>query len=108
MSADIETVAVCPQYRATWDVQGSADNVYTVTLDGPSCTCPAFKYSGEPGDQHCKHIDRVRAHGCFYSPQADPGPNDYTAYGIEVVDMDRNVIAGAICPGCGQDMIAIS
>ena len=43
-------------------IQGSADNVYDVVLDGAesTCSCPAFKYSGEPGDQDCKHLRKLR------------------------------------------------
>lgn len=43
-------------------IQGSADNVYDVSLDAgtDTCSCPAFKYSGEPGDQDCKHLRLLR------------------------------------------------
>ena len=42
-------------------IQGKTD-VYDVSLDDSedTCSCPAFKYSGEPGDQDCKHLRLIR------------------------------------------------
>jgi predicted nucleic acid-binding Zn finger protein len=42
-------------------IQGSGDNVYDVVLDDAdsTCSCPAFKYSGEPGEQDCKHLRKL-------------------------------------------------
>ena len=112
MSIDIVTVGFCPQYYATYDVVGSKDNVYQVTLsgaEGPAhCTCPAFKYSGEFGDQTCKHVSRVWAHGCLYNPQWKPaGPNDLADQGIILTDSDDSRTYGEKCPGCGEEMVAV-
>ncbi len=113
MSATIETAAFCPQYYATFEVQGSKDNVYTVTLsggEGPAhCTCPAFKYSGEPGEQDCKHVRKIWAHGCLYNPQwKDAGPNDLEDNGIQIASTDdSHVIEDEPCPGCGEPCVAV-
>ncbi|MCE7736122.1 MAG: hypothetical protein GPJ54_14665 [Candidatus Heimdallarchaeota archaeon] len=42
--------------KNTWQVKGSKDNIYTVTLTGEKwlCTCPSFKFR----KQNCKHIKR--------------------------------------------------
>lgn len=111
MSLDIVTVGMCPQYTATFEVVGSKDNVYTATLDGPDgpyCSCPAFKYSGEPGEQNCKHLDRIREHGCLYDPQGvDAGPNDLADVGITITATATGRSYNEPCPGCGEDMIAV-
>lgn len=114
MSIDIVTVGFCPQYHSTWRVQGSKGHVYEVNLAGaegaPHCTCPAFQYSGESGNQDCKHVKAVWKHGCLYNPQwrdnvAEECPNDYAEYGIELIATDTYAQLEA-CPGCGQPMIA--
>src|SRR5581483_8167290 len=77
----VEVVGICPQWASNWEVQGSGDNQYQVQFhkDEPAtCTCPAYRYSGDYGDQHCKHIETVRKHGCFYHPHdANFGLNDW-------------------------------
>lgn len=109
---DIITVGFCPQYWSTWKVKGSRDAEYVVTLsggEGPAhCTCPAFKYSGEFGQQDCKHVRKVWEHGCLWNPQwhSDPGPNDYQDHGIEMLSCGYGRGYGAPCPGCGGELQA--
>ncbi|MGO9155130.1 SWIM zinc finger family protein [Mycobacterium sp.] len=72
------TAPRCPQYWAQFTVHGEVD-IYHVMFEDVigqklTCTCPAFKFSGHT---HCKHIDRVRSHGCF-----GDGPNDLPSLGI--------------------------
>lgn len=110
MSIDIITVGFCPQYYSLWDVTGRS-GVYRVTLNGgegaPNCSCPAFKFSGGYGNQHCKHIDAVWKHGCLYNPQwKEAGPNDYAQHGIKLVDTDQHTI-GEKCPGCKAQMVPV-
>lgn len=111
MPAEIVTVGFCPQYYSQWEVQGSKGNTYSVVLNGgegaPYCSCPAFKYSGEYGNQECKHVKAVWAHGCLYNPQwKDAGPNDYADHGIKMISHDTHTISET-CPGCGEEMIPV-
>lgn len=111
MSVDIVTVGFCPQYFSTFAVKGSGTNWYTVSFnggEGPAhCTCPAFKYSGEPGNQTCKHIRRVWKYGCFYNPQwKDAGPNDLEKHDIKILETDMGNWHEN-CPGCNQVMVAV-
>ena len=81
MAVVIEPMAVCPQWASNWEVEGSNGNNYLVQFhraEPASCSCPAYKYSGEYGEQKCKHIEKVREHGCFYHPQSGwIGANDW-------------------------------
>jgi hypothetical protein len=72
--------ARCPQYWATFSVRGSA-GTYDVGVDDPvrgtwTCSCKAWIFGGRTT---CKHIERVRAHGCLGG-----GPNSLGSAGIEI------------------------
>jgi len=114
MPTQVETVGFCDQYYGTWTVPSDrqADVTYAVTLAGPRlapfCTCPAFRYSGEPGSQTCKHIRRIWEHACLYNPQwHDPGPNDYAELGIALTPSALERTYPGTCPGCGGRLVAV-
>ena len=104
-TADQQTEArpMCPQYWSVFAVPGSRGASYDVWFDDPmgnraTCTCRAFKFSDRVS---CKHIERVRKHGCF-----GRGLNDLGSVGITVQDMQppqpyRRILTEERCP-CGQ------
>jgi hypothetical protein len=107
---------VCPQWYSIFEVPASdPDNTrgYMVITNGPGgpkfCTCPAFRYSGGYGEQHCKHIDAVLMHGCFWmrpgNERLKPGTNTINYHGIRILDSAKNVTTED-CPGCGALMIS--
>lgn len=115
----IETHVACPHWASNWDVEGSNGNRYLVQFhrgEPPTCSCPAYKYSGEYGEQHCKHIDKCFKHGCFYHPiTGSQGANDWAdrdETGAYLHD-DIRLLSTAIdsiqerCTGCGAPGIVI-
>jgi hypothetical protein len=114
----MEVAFICPMWASNFQVEGSGENKYDVTInpyDPASCTCPAFKYSGEWGMQHCKHINRVETKGCFYHPERSQHPGvktwnefDFDNNGIEWLNSGGNVVEPKKpCPGCGNPMIVV-
>jgi hypothetical protein len=114
----IETVLICPMWASNFQIKGSGDNIYNVTInpyDPPNCTCPAFKFSGEYGDQDCKHLRLVRNKGCLYHPQSHPRTGElswnefkFDDNGIEWLNSGGNVMEPKVpCPGCGNPMIVV-
>jgi len=114
----IEVALICPMWASNFQISGSSGNIYNITVnpyDPASCTCPAFKFSGEYGDQHCKHIDKIQANGCFYHPQSggpESGGTWNKAYfddnDIEWLNSGGNVAEPQQpCPGCGNPMIVV-
>ena len=112
----VETILICPQWASNFQVKGSEDNEYNVTInpyDPASCTCPSFKYSGEYGNQKCKHITKVMAKGCFFHPQYQVAEykiawNGFNFHrnGIEWLNSGGDVAnPPRPCPGCGNPMI---
>ncbi|BBZ43664.1 hypothetical protein MPRM_09450 [Mycobacterium parmense] len=99
------TTPRCPQFWAQFTVHGDVDT-YDVMFEDVMgkklrCTCPAFKFSGHT---NCKHIDRVRAHGCF-----GDGPNDLASVGI-TMETNRTILRNEparppqCCEICGETM----
>lgn len=114
----IEVALICPQWASNFQIAGSGDNSYSVTInpyDPPNCTCPAFKFSGEWGNQHCKHIKKVEENGCFYHPERSQQPgvkiwNEFKFDNNEIIWLNSG---GSVmepkkpCPGCGNPMIVV-
>jgi hypothetical protein len=103
-------VSICPHWASNWDVEGSHDNTYLVQFhkeEPATCSCPAYRYSGDYGDQHCKHIELVRKHGCFYHPRrTDFGESDWESQeGIKLMSTAGTDV-NKRCPGCAAPMIA--
>lgn len=113
MSAPTTTYhPVCPQWYSIFEVPASdPDNTkgYMVITNGPGgmhfCTCPAFRYSGGYGEQHCKHIDAVFLWGCFRSDVRLVNDR-LDDKGIYIIDSAKNITT-EVCPGCGEPMISI-
>jgi hypothetical protein len=114
----IEVAMICPQWASNFQVEGSGDNEYNVTInpyDPPSCTCPAFKFSGEYGDQHCKHIEKVKHNGCLYHPQMEQyiGVHAWVEHKFDDAKIKWLNSGGSVvqpeqpCPGCGNPMIVV-
>ena len=112
----IEVGLICPQWASNFDVKSSnGDADYLVTIhpyDPPHCSCPAFKFSGEYGNQDCKHIKKVRDCGCFYHPQFGElqtwNEFRFEQNGIEWLNSGGNVMEPKKpCPGCGNPMIVV-
>lgn len=109
MPAQIETHTWCPQYWATFEVQGSRGSVYVVQLSGTSnftCTCPSYQYfKGPEYDRECKHTKLVWSHACLYNTQwKDAGPNDLEEHGIRIVHYNNDQVPNDPCPGCNENM----
>jgi hypothetical protein len=107
--AMVATIDICSHWASNWEVEGSHDNTYLVQFhrqEPASCSCLAYRYSGDYGSQHCKHIELVREHGCFYHPDtSDFGNNNWEAQeGIKLMSTAGDD-AGARCPGCAAPMI---
>lgn len=114
---------VCPQYFANFQVAGSKMGqtylVQTNGINGPVfCSCPAYKYSGEYGEQMCKHIKMVYNHGCFYRPGENPirrdggKANQLEEHGVaKISDRNHNMhgpLLGPECLGCGEPMVNVN
>jgi hypothetical protein len=93
---------LCPQYWAIFSVGGST-GTYEVSYDRGlrlwRCTCRASMFDHATP---CKHIRRVRAHGCF-----GVGPNDLARVGVSICGMVPRMArrAGGRCC-CGQPLFA--
>jgi len=110
----------CPQWYANYEVLSSRPNqqAYFVQLNGEHgpafCSCPAFRYSGDYGEQKCKHIAMVMNNGCLYLHDRSKflnkvGPNTLAEAGITKIS-DRNTnrhgpMMGVPCPNCGENMV---
>jgi len=115
----VEVALICPMWASNFQVMSSTgDAKYNVTInpyDPPNCTCPAFKFSGEYGNQDCKHIQKVKANGCFYHSHTNPRDGElswnefnFDNNGIEWLNSGGPVMDPKIpCPGCGGPMIAV-
>jgi len=91
---------LCPQYWAVFSVGGST-GTYEVFYDRGMrvwrCTCRGSMF--DPATP-CKHIKRVRAHGCF-----GDGPNDFARVGMSICGKVPRMArrAGGRCR-CGQPL----
>jgi hypothetical protein len=116
----VEVVKICPMWASNFDVLSSnGSGAYLVQFHKdsvPSCSCPAYKFSGDYGDQTCKHIKKVKELGCFYHPQFDdcgecfPAWNEFKFDDADVkwLSWTRDVInPPEPCPGCGMPLIAV-
>ena len=111
----IDVVLICPMWASNFQIQGSDDNTYNVTInpyDPPSCTCPAFKFSGEWGNQTCKHIKKIQENGCFYHPEHG-GKDAWNEFNFDNNGITWLNSGGSVmtpkkpCPGCGNPMIVV-
>lgn len=113
----IEIALICPMWASNFQIEGSSD-IYNVTVnpyDPASCTCPAFKFSGEYGEQDCKHIRKVQETGCFYHPQMEqhPGVHAWVEHKFDDAKIKWLNSGGSVvqpeqlCPGCSNPMIAV-
>jgi hypothetical protein len=93
---------VCPQWASNWDVKSMTG------IDDKTAYLVQF-HRLEPAS--CKHIERVRRHGCFYTPATTlhQGPNDWERLeGIRLMST-AGIAEGnpERCPGCDAYMITV-
>jgi hypothetical protein len=115
----IEVFKACPMWASNFDVQSDKDEkTYLVQFhrDSPaSCSCPAYKFSGDYGYQECKHIKRVSRLGCFFHEQLQAAKYkiawnefNFDDTGIKWLSWTEDVInPPEPCPGCGNPMIKV-
>jgi hypothetical protein len=112
----VEVVAICPMWASNFDiVSDEGDKSYLVQFhkdSPPTCQCPAYKFSGDYGDQTCKHIKRVKKLGCFYHPLFEKAHAwnefNFDDANIKWLSWTRDVInPPEPCPGCGNPLIAV-
>lgn len=111
-----EAVAICPMWASNFEVLGSEDKRYLVQfhkIEPAMCNCPAYQYSGDYGEQHCKHIDRVFANGCFYHPDIEDRSKTWNEFNFDDNGV-RWLSSGGHrndpplpCPGCGSPMVIV-
>jgi hypothetical protein len=107
MPAQIENALFCADYDATFEVEGSGMEPYTVEwnadeMAGASCTCMAYRFAKGP-DKTCKHIDKVFKQGCFWNPQWYEGGTRE----LRPVEYHGDIIEDEHCPACGGPVIAV-
>jgi hypothetical protein len=111
----IEVAEVCPMWASNFQVPSSdGTNNYLVQThknEPASCSCRAYQYSGAYGEQHCKHIDKLFANGCFYHPQSGEKAKAWNEFNFDdnqIVWLEwSNDPTGSACPGCGNAMISV-
>lgn len=104
MEETMTELARCPQWWAVFSMRGDS-GTYEVLCDDPirggfRCSCKAWIFGGRTT---CKHIDRLRGHGCFGS-----GPNDLDTVHVEITGENPNratIPTGHRC-ACGEMMLA--
>lgn len=106
----------CPQYFATFGIEGSNGQNWMVKTDGPHmtfCSCPAYRYSGDWASQTCKHIALVKKQGCFWNSDKPSVVWDEPAFlknKIELLSTKNDSVHGPNlrhpCPGCGEPVIS--
>lgn len=110
---EFEQVNICCMWAANFTVESdSGTGEYLVQfhrMEPASCTCKAYKFSGEYGHQTCKHIKKVLQYGCFafpplYKEIATPfeqwDRDSMFANGVTLMSITEE-IAEDKCPGCG-------
>jgi|SRR6516162_1512143 len=110
----VESMYCCPMWASNFQIIGKTD-VYNMTVnpyDPSSCTCKSFKFSGEYGDQNCKHLIKLTEVGCFYHPQGDEAKtwNEFKFDEAGITWLNSGGIVAdpkQPCPGCGNPMIVI-
>lgn len=103
MPAEITTGEYCASWFATYKVEGSKGDVYTVSLSGGEgpvhCTCPAFRYRDD-----CKHIKHVLDHACLWNCQWHDG-NEEVTLRPEAITVDP--ITRSACANCGGPLVPV-
>lgn len=112
----VEVMMCCPMWASNFQIESKkSGNIYNMTVnpyDPSLCVCPSFKFSGEYGDQDCKHLQLLMANGCFYHPQHGEAKAwnefNFEDNGITWLNSGGNVVEPKQpCPGCGNPMISI-
>jgi hypothetical protein len=115
----IEVYKGCPMWASNFEIASDSDDKsYLVQFhkDEPAmCQCPAYKFSGDYGDQNCKHIKRIQKLGCFYHSQLQVSEYkiawnefNFDDNSIKWLSWTRDVInPPEPCPGCGMPLIVM-
>jgi predicted nucleic acid-binding Zn finger protein len=92
----------CPMHRSNFDVQssdGAASYLVQTNFGDDFCNCPAYRYSGNRGEQSCKHIDAVYRYGCFGKSKDRLAEHDIKQLS------SIGIAYGEDCLSCGAPMI---
>lgn len=122
-------MGICPMWVSNFEVPSSKfGESYLVQFHNnypASCSCKGYRFSGNYGEQHCKHIDAVIAYGCFYRPDieyfrdvplkrairyqalGDDITDAMAKIGIKWLNHDTNHMLAEECPGCGVQEIMV-
>jgi hypothetical protein len=115
----IEVALICPMWASNFEVASESSNDSYLAqfhpYDPANCQCKSFKFSGDYGNQYCKHLRKVEENGCFYHPERSqhPGVKAWNEFQFENNGIVWLSSGGSVmepkqpCPGCGNPMIVV-